>query len=84
MAVRYIGKWHGSPNGESPTLWVDEEAGLCYMQGYRVEDPAVQADLLATAGRDHFPAHETLISYPIDMVDLFEEVTRDAEGPESG
>lgn len=74
MAVRYIGKWSGSPDGDSPTLWVDEETGDYIMQGYRVDDPAVESELLAAAGRDHIPANETLIRFPTDMTDLFPEV----------
>jgi hypothetical protein len=75
MAIRYIGKWSGSPDGESPTLWLDDMTGDWLMQGYREEDPDVVAELLRTADRDHVPAHETLIRFPHEMVDLFLEVS---------
>ncbi|MEV4095657.1 hypothetical protein [Streptosporangium saharense] len=84
MGIRYVGKWDASPDGESPTLWVDEEKRLVYMQGYRVEDPELEAELLAAAGRDRIPANETLIAFPDDMIDLFPGVRRGDSGPQSG
>lgn len=83
MAIRYVGKWKDSPNGDSPTLWVDDETNLCYMQGYSVVDPSVRAELLAASGRDSVPAGETLISFHRDMADLFVEVRRDDSGPQT-
>ncbi len=76
MAIRYIGKWGGSPDGDSPTLWMDDETGEYYMQGYEVASPAVRSELLATAGKDAVPAGETLIRWPADMAAFFQEVER--------
>jgi hypothetical protein len=75
MALRYLGKWSGSPDGDSPTLWVDDETGYYFMQGYKVDDQAVVNELLKASGRDDIPERETLITFPPDMVDLFPEVS---------
>lgn len=83
MAIRFLGKWNRSPNGDSPSLWLDEDTDTYVMQGWREEDPAVLAELLATAGRDHFPEHETVIRFPKEMVDLFPEVNGGSDRQDS-
>jgi hypothetical protein len=80
VAIRYIGKWGGSPDGESPTLWLDDETGDWFMQGYREEDPAVVAELLRTAGLGQIPQGEALIRFPHDMADLFLEASGERDG----
>jgi hypothetical protein len=72
MALRFLGKDDTSPNGDSPSIWDDGDTYV--LQGWRVTDPAVVAELLQTAGRDHVPEHETLIRFPKRMMPLFPEV----------
>jgi hypothetical protein len=69
MALRFLGSDPDSPQGGSPSVWDDGDTYV--LQGWRVSDPAVVAELLRTAGRDHVPEHETLIRFPKRMMPLF-------------
>lgn len=75
MALRFLGADPDSPQGGSPSLWEDGDSYV--MQGWRVTDPAVIAELLRAAGRDHVPDHETLIRFPKRMMPLFPESRSD-------
>ncbi|TDB86260.1 hypothetical protein E1264_18365 [Actinomadura sp. KC216] len=79
MAYRYIGKWAGSPHGDSPTLWQHEETGEYFMQGYRVDEALVRDELLPAAGKDAVPPGETLIRFPADMAEFFREADGGAD-----
>jgi hypothetical protein len=68
MAYRFLGKWDRSPDGESPSAWVDEDTGDLILQGWTVDDEAVRAELLAGAGAGAFPENETVIRFPADML----------------
>lgn len=78
MAIEYRGKWGGSPDGDSPTVWVDRERGLIYGQGWTVTDPEVIAELLQKAGKAHIPPEESIVSFPLDMAGYFQEDTGEA------
>jgi hypothetical protein len=69
MALTFLGTDPASPNGDSPSIWDDGDTYV--LQGWRVTDPAVIAELLRTAGRDHIPEQETLITLPKRMMPLF-------------
>jgi hypothetical protein len=73
MAPRFLGSDPDSPSGDSPSVWDDGDTYV--LQGWRVTDPAVVADLLQAAGRDHVPGHETLIRFPKRMMPLFGELS---------
>jgi len=75
MAPRFLGSDPDSPNGGSPSLWDDGDTYV--LQGWRVSDPAVVAELLRTAGRDCIPDHETLIRFPKRLMHMFPELTSD-------
>jgi hypothetical protein len=45
MAYRFLGKWDRSPDGESPSAWVDEDTGDLILQGWTIDDEAVRAEL---------------------------------------
>jgi len=72
MALRFLGKDPDSRDGDCPSLWDDGDTYV--LQGWRVSDPAVIAQLLETAGQNHVPEHETLIRIPKRMMPLFLEV----------
>jgi hypothetical protein len=78
MALKFLGKDPGSPDGDSPSLWDDGDSYV--MQGWRVTDASDMAALLAAAGQDSIPAHETLIRFPKRMMALFPEVNGGSEG----
>jgi hypothetical protein len=69
-ALRFIAKDPDSPQGGSPTLWVDQEDGSLVVQGWRV-DEATMSQVLATGA---LPAHETVVRIPARMLPLLEEV----------
>jgi hypothetical protein len=73
MAPRFLGKDPDSLHGDSPSLWEDGDTYV--LQGWRVTDPAVIAELLRAADQDHVPEHETLIRFPKRMMPLFPEVS---------
>jgi hypothetical protein len=78
MAPKFLGKDPNSPDGDSPSLWDDGDSFV--MQGWRVNDPSQLTELLAAAGQDGVPAHETLIRFPKRMMALFPEVNSEGKG----
>lgn len=71
--IEYLGKTDKSPQGDSPTAWRDRASGDFFVQGYVVDDPAVQNELLAASGKPVVPPGETLIRIPSDMAKYFTE-----------
>lgn len=61
MALHFLGKDPGSPDGQSPTVYYDDERDAYVLQGYKVldEDRLSQMDI---------PEHETVIEFPRRMV----------------
>ncbi|NIY69623.1 hypothetical protein [Streptomyces malaysiensis] len=64
MALRMLGKDPNSPNGNSPTVYVDEETDRYLVQGFKVldEERLAQMDI---------PDHETVVEIPRYMVGYF-------------
>jgi hypothetical protein len=73
MAPRFLGKDPDSRDGDSPSIWDDGDTYV--LQGWRVADSAVVAELLQAADQEHVPEHETLIRFPKRMMPLFPEVS---------
>jgi len=71
MSLRFIGKDSGSPDGGSPTVWVDDEDGSIVIQGWKIEDAAVLAAVQASGP---VPSHETVLRLPSRMVPFLREV----------
>ncbi|MFJ5974001.1 hypothetical protein [Streptomyces sp. NPDC093060] len=67
MALRKLGKDPESPEGKSPTLYLDDEKDTYLVQGWKVndEDRRSQLDL---------PRHEDVVEIPRRMVQFFLEV----------
>jgi hypothetical protein len=84
MAYRFLGKWDRSPDGESPSAWIDEETGDFILQGWIVDDASVRAELLAGAEANAFPESETVIRFPADMLSTLTEVHQDDGQSKSG
>jgi hypothetical protein len=70
MALRLLGKDPESPNGDSPTLYYDEERDTYLFQSWKVTN----TDHLA---RMNIPDHETVIEFPRRMMQFFPEVNGD-------
>ncbi|MGW1049493.1 hypothetical protein ACWDBD_05525 [Streptomyces sp. NPDC001118] len=67
MALRKLGKDPESPEGKSPTVYLDDEKDTYLVQGWKVadEDRRSQLDL---------PGHEDVVEIPRRMVQFFLEV----------
>lgn len=70
MSLRFLGKDPDSPVNDSPTVYYDEADDSYVLQGYRIADEAVLAQLTV-------PPHETVIRFPRRMMQFFPEVSGD-------
>lgn len=86
MALRMLGKDPNSPDGNSPTVYLDEETDRYLVQGFNVEDQG-------RLGQMNVPAHEGVVEIPRYMVQFFleqdrqgadadSEVEKDGRGPD--
>ncbi|WP_433465682.1 hypothetical protein [Spirillospora sp. CA-128828] len=71
--IEYLGKWGGSPDGDSPTVWRSRSTGEYFMQGYAVDEALVREQLLPKAGKDAVPPGELVIRFPADMAEFFQD-----------
>jgi hypothetical protein len=67
MALRLIGKDPDSPDGQSPTVWVDDVDGSIVIQGWKLDE-----NTAAEVG--DVPSHETLLRLPRRMAPFLREV----------
>lgn len=67
MALIKLGQDPESPDGKSPTVYLDDESGNYVLQGWRITDPE-------RLGQMDVPAHETVIEFPRRMMRFFPEV----------
>ncbi|OLZ71365.1 hypothetical protein AV521_10400 [Streptomyces sp. IMTB 2501] len=67
MTLRKLGKDPESPEGKSPTVYLDDEKDTYLVQGWKVtdEDRRSQLDL---------PGHEDVVEIPRRMAQFFLEV----------
>ncbi|MBT2210325.1 hypothetical protein [Actinomadura sp. NEAU-AAG7] len=77
MALRFLGKDPDSKDGDSPTFWHDDSDNSVLVQGWKEEDPTVIAELLATSGSDHVPAHEAIVRVPGRLLPTLRELVND-------
>ncbi|MFG2996273.1 hypothetical protein [Streptomyces sp. NPDC048340] len=64
MALRMLGKDPNSPDGNSPTIYLDEETDRYLVQGYAVLDDERLKQL-------NLPPHEGAVEIPRHMVQFF-------------
>jgi hypothetical protein len=67
MTLQFLGKDPDSPVNDSPTVYYDETDDSYVLQGYKITDPAVLAQMT-------IPEHETVIRFPRRMMRFFPEV----------
>ena len=67
MALHRLGKDPESPDGKSPTVYLDDVTDTYLLQGWKV------ADTERLAGLD-IPEHEYVIEFPRRMMQFFPEV----------
>ncbi len=73
MALHMLGKDPDSPNNGSPTVYYDDQDDTYVLQGWRITDAEVLAQLA-------IPAHETVIRFPRRMMRFFPEVNGEVSG----
>lgn len=71
MALRFLGRDPSSPNGDSPTLYYDEERDTYVFQSWKVTD-------LQRLSQMDIPDHETVIEFPRRIMQFFPEVNGDS------
>ena len=76
MTLHFIGKDPNTQEGDSPTVWVDEEKREVVLQGW-VADEASLAECRMFGG---IPEHEKVIRMPARMTDLLKEACDVLEG----
>ncbi|MET9642481.1 hypothetical protein [Streptomyces syringium] len=64
MALRMLGKDPNSPDGNSPTIYLDDETDRYLVQGYNVLDEERLKQL-------NLPPHEGVVEIPRYMVQFF-------------
>ncbi|MGR3931589.1 hypothetical protein [Streptomyces sp. BRA346] len=67
MALHKLGQDPESPDGKSPTVYIDDETDHYILQGWKVTDAA-------RLGQMDIPEHETVIEFPRRMMQFFPEV----------
>ncbi|MFE3608255.1 hypothetical protein [Streptomyces goshikiensis] len=75
MALRFVGIDPNSSDGESPTVWVDEERQELVLQGWK-PSPELEAECAALELPGHgvgIPEGEAVIRIPARMVHMIRE-----------
>ncbi|MGW4690962.1 hypothetical protein ACWEO1_01080 [Kitasatospora cineracea] len=75
MSLQFIGKDPNSPDGDSPTIWVDEETKDLVIQGWKA-DEETEAECRQT-GR--IPDHEAVVRVPARLAQAIREALDVAE-----
>ncbi|MGW4236328.1 hypothetical protein ACWEJP_05675 [Streptomyces sp. NPDC004749] len=86
MPLRFIGIDPHTGEGESPTVWVDQEKRELVLQGWKA-GPELTAECPAFEVPGHargIPEHETLVRIPARMVRLIREACDAVERPHLG
>jgi len=81
MSLEFIGIDPSTGTGESPTVWVDKDAGELVIQGWRAS-AEVKAQCAATEVPGHaagIPEHEAVVRIPARMVHIVREACDAAE-----
>ncbi|MEU7560274.1 hypothetical protein [Streptomyces eurythermus] len=81
MSLRFIGIDPNTGQGESPTVWVDENRGELVIQGWK-PDEATEAECAAFEMPGHaigIPEHEQVVRVPARMVSILREACDAAE-----
>jgi hypothetical protein len=75
VSLRFIAKDPNSPDGDSPTVWVDEATSDLVIQGWKI-DAGTEAECL-TVG--NIPDHEAVVRVPVRMAQALREAFDVAE-----
>ncbi|WP_199548931.1 hypothetical protein [Streptomyces sp. N35] len=84
MALRFIGIDPNTGQGESPTVWVDEQKNELVIQGWK-PGPELKAECSAFEAPGHakgIPDHEAVVRIPARMVPILRRACDAAERTE--
>ncbi|MFF3879426.1 hypothetical protein [Streptomyces sp. NPDC001978] len=84
MDLQFIGIDPNTGDGESPTVWVDQEKRELVLQGWK-PDPELEAACAAFEVPGHakgIPDHEAVIRIPARMVHMIREACDAIERPD--
>ena len=84
MALQFIGIDPSTGDGESPTVWVDQEHKELVLQGWK-PGPQLEAECAAFEVPGHavgIPEHEAVIRIPARMVPMIREACDALERPD--
>ncbi|MDO0938654.1 hypothetical protein QQY66_45650 [Streptomyces sp. DG2A-72] len=86
MALQFIGIDPNTGEGESPTVWADQERGELVFQGWKAgpELEAECADFKVPGHAKGIPEHEAVIRIPARMVQIVREACDAIERPHLG
>ncbi|WP_333767749.1 hypothetical protein [Streptomyces sp. IBSBF 2435] len=85
MSLQFIGIDPDTEEGESPTVWIDQESHEFVFQGWR-PDSELQQQCEAFQVPGHaigIPDHEAVVRIPARMVDMIREACDAIERPAS-
>jgi hypothetical protein len=71
MGLRFLGIDPNTSDGDSPTVWLDEDTGDYVLQGWKITEPQTLAEITATGP---VPEHEVVMRFPRRMMQFFPEV----------
>lgn len=86
MSLRFIGIDPNTGEGESPTVWVDQEKQELVFQGWK-PGPELTAECAAFEVPGHatgIPDHEAVVRIPARMVHMIREACDAIEHPHMG
>ncbi|MEV0638527.1 hypothetical protein AB0I77_27010 [Streptomyces sp. NPDC050619] len=86
MSLQFIGIDPNTGEGESPTVWADQERQELVFQGWKA-GPELEAECAAFEVPDHakgIPEHEAVIRIPARMVQIVREACDAIERPHVG
>jgi hypothetical protein len=75
MTLHKLGQDPESPEGKSPTVYLDDETGNYLLQGWKVLDGKRLSQM-------DIPDHETVIEFPRRMMPFFPEVQSSDDTPD--
>lgn len=84
MALQFIGVDPNTGDGESPTVWVDQQQQELVLQGWK-PGPQLEAECAAFEVPGHavgIPEHEAVIRIPARMVPMIREACDALERPD--
>ncbi|MEU1117818.1 MULTISPECIES: hypothetical protein [unclassified Streptomyces] len=81
MSLRFIGIDPNTGDGESPTVWVDQDKGEIVIQGWK-PSPETAAECAAFEMPGHavgIPEHEQVVRVPARMAEMLREACNAVE-----